>query len=87
MSKLETYMKESVGVLPLKVKLFFILALLLSLLAEYVVHRHSYFEVDGLPMFHAVFGFASCAVIVAVSKILGLVVKQPDTFYDDGEES
>lgn len=85
MSKLNDYAKESVGVLSAKVKVVFLLLLSASLGLEYMVHRHSYFEVDGLPFFYAIFGFCSCALIILLSKVMGLFLKQPDDYYNGKE--
>ncbi|MEX1031790.1 MAG: hypothetical protein WDZ30_00375 [Cellvibrionaceae bacterium] len=55
----------------------------LTLFAQFFVHIHDYFFVDGTPGFYAAFGFFSCVAMVVVAKLLGLLLKRPDTFYDD----
>lgn len=55
----------------------------LTLAAQLFVHLHEYFTVDGVPGFYAFYGFFSCVAMVVVAKLLGLLLKRPDTFYDD----
>ena len=57
--------------------------LLLTLLAQFFVAIHAYFTVDGWPVFYALFGFLSCVGMVVFAKLLGFILKRPDTFYDD----
>ena len=58
-------------------------ALFLLVLAGVFIHPHSLFGVDGTFGFHAWYGFFSCVVMVVFAKVMGLVLKRPDTFYDD----
>jgi hypothetical protein len=57
--------------------------LTLTLFAQFFVHIHAYFTVDGWPGFYAIFGFFSCVAMVLFAKLLGFVLKRPDNFYDD----
>jgi hypothetical protein len=57
--------------------------LALTLIAQFYVHIHEYFTVDGWPGFYAIFGFLSCVAMVVFAKVLGFVLKRPDNFYDD----
>ena len=59
--------------------------LALTVLAELLVHRHAYFDVDGWFAFNAVFGFGSCVVMVLFAKLLGWLLKRPDTYYDNDD--
>jgi len=61
--------------------LIFGILLTASVVAEYWMHPHPHFEVDGLPTFYAVYGFVSCVVIVLVSKLLGFVLKRKEDYY------
>ncbi len=58
-------------------------ALFLLVLASLFIHPHAMFGVDGTFGFHAWYGFFSCVAMVLFAKVLGLVLKRPDTFYDD----
>lgn len=61
----------------------FIAVLALTLLAELAIEAHPHFAVEGLFGFNALYGFLACAVLILVAKGIGLVVKRPDTYYDD----
>ena len=61
---------------------FFIVVLALTVLADLVIEHHPYFGVDGTIGFGAWFGFASCVALVLVAKVLGAVLKRPDSYYD-----
>lgn len=61
----------------------FIGILMLTLFAQYFVHVHGYFVVDEAPAFYAFFGFFSCLAMVVAAKLLGLLLKRKETFYDE----
>lgn len=50
---------------------------------DFFVEHHPHFGVDGWPGFGAWFGFLSCVAMVLFAKALGLLLKRPDTYYDD----
>ncbi len=60
---------------------FFVLVTLV--LADLFVEHHPYFGIDGTFGFSVWYGFASCVVLVFVSKVLGALLKRPDTYYDN----
>lgn len=62
----------------------FIAILAVLVLAQAFIYIKGYFGVDGWFGFGAVFGFLSCLAMVLVAKGLGLVLKRPDDYYDDG---
>jgi hypothetical protein len=53
-----------------------------TVLADLVVHHHSYFTLDGSFGFGAWFGFASCVLLILAAKALGWILKRPDNYYD-----
>ncbi|MEX1197253.1 MAG: hypothetical protein WEB57_05270 [Pseudohongiellaceae bacterium] len=57
--------------------------LALTVLAQLPVEVHDYFGVDGWFAFYALFGFLSCVAMVVFAKLLGYVLKRPDSYYDD----
>ena len=62
--------------------------LVLVLIPELFVHHHAHFEASGIQVdasfgFYAWYGFATCAAMVVVAKILGVLLKRKDTYYDD----
>ncbi len=52
-------------------------------LAELMIHRHSYFGIDGWFGFSAVYGFITCVVMVVAAKLLGYLIKRREDYYDD----
>ena len=60
-----------------------IIILVLLVLGDFLFHHHSYFGLDGTFGFGAWYGFISCIVLVVGSKLVGLILKRPDTYYDE----
>jgi hypothetical protein len=66
-----------------KIKLIFYSVLFILLLCDLFIDRHSHFPWEGLTGFHAFYGFISCGLIIAVSKILGrLCLQRGEDYYD-----
>lgn len=63
----------------------FVAILVLLVVAELAVARHPHFEFDSVFGFNALFGFFGGLAILIGSKMIGVFLKQPDTFYDDAE--
>ena len=61
----------------------FIVVLAATVAAELFVSHEAHFGIDATFAFHAWYGFAACAVLILVAKLLGLVLKRPDTYYDE----
>lgn len=61
-----------------------------SVLAELVFvfghHRHDYFGIDGRFGFYAALGFVGCAVMILLARVLGFVLKRPESYYGDADE-
>ncbi len=53
-----------------------------TLVAQLAVDMHPHFGADGWFGFNAVYGFLSCVAMVLLAKVLGWVLKRPDTYYD-----
>ena len=64
----------------------FLVVLALLVLAEGLVHMHPQFGIESVFGFHAWFGFLSCAAMIVVAKALALVLKRPDTHYDERDD-
>ncbi len=56
--------------------------LTLMVLAQTVIYVKGYFGFDGWFGFGAVYGFFSCLVMVLVAKLLGILLKRPEDYYD-----
>ena len=64
-----------------KLWISFIGVLISTVLAEFVWPIHGHFEIESLTGFNALYGFATCAAMVAFAKLLGIWLKRADTFY------
>ncbi len=64
-------------------KALFAACLTLVLAAGFVVVGHPHFAVERIVGAYAVYGFAACAALILVAKLLGLLLKRPDGYYDD----
>ncbi len=62
----------------------FIGILALTVVAGWLVDLHPHFAVDALFGFHAWYGLVACAAMIVVAKALGVAVKRPDTYYENG---
>ena len=64
----------------------FLVVLVLTVLAEFAVHLHPVFEVESVFGFNAWFGLLGCVVMIFGAKALALVLKRPDTYYDERDD-
>lgn len=60
----------------------FSVVLALTVLAQTVIYVKGYFGFDGWFGFGAVYGFVCCLVMVLVAKLLGVLLKRPENYYD-----
>ena len=61
----------------------FSVVLALTLLAQLAITIKGEFGVDGWFGFGAGFGFLACVAMVLVARVIGAVLKRPESFYDD----
>jgi len=61
----------------------FVAVLGLLVVAEFVMDLHPRFGIERVFAFYAWFGFLACAVMIALAKLLGVVLKRPDDYYGD----
>lgn len=59
-----------------------ILLLLASLIAEFFMHPHPYFDIDGTLFFHAWFGFSVSTFIALLAYFLGKLLNREEDYYD-----
>jgi hypothetical protein len=74
---------------PRNVKLLwrlFLALLVLCLLAELAVGLHPSFGIESLFGFHAWFGFLACVAMIGVAKGLSVLLRRPDTFYEERDD-
>ena len=51
-------------------------------LADVGVRGHAAFGIDGTFAFYSWYGLATCVAMVVFAKIVGVVLKRKDTYYD-----
>lgn len=56
--------------------------LALTVAADFFIDVHGHFVVDATLAFNAWYGFASCVAMIVFAKLLGLVLKREDSYYD-----
>ena len=64
----------------------FSVLLALTVLAQALFPVKGYFTVDGWFGFGAVFGFLSCLAMVLVAKGLGVLLKRPESYYEEADD-
>lgn len=60
-----------------------IIVLVILVLLDLAITKHPHFDIEGSFGFGAWYGFIACVVLVFGSKLLGLLLKRPDIYYDD----
>lgn len=60
----------------------FLLTLALTVVIGALVDLHPHFEIETWFGFYAAFGFISCVLMIVVAKLLALLLKRPDSYYD-----
>jgi hypothetical protein len=61
----------------------FIAILALTVLAEFVIKAKGHFGLDGTFGFAAWYGFGACVVMIVGAKMLSVMLKRGDTYYQD----
>ena len=64
-----------------------IIILLLLVLSQLLFPISGHFEVEKWLGFGAWFGFISCIVMILFAKILGILIKRSDNYYDNNKGS
>ncbi len=54
----------------------------LLFLVEPLVHKHGDFSFENLFGFHGWFGFVACVGLVLAAKLLRVVLKRPEDYYE-----
>lgn len=53
------------------------------LVAEFFIHKHSYFPWEDFPFFHAIYGFVVFVVLILIAKhLLRPLIKRREDYYD-----
>jgi hypothetical protein len=62
--------------------MIFAIVLAVTVMMDLVIEHHPYFGLDGTLGFGAWFGFVGCIAMVVFAKVIGAILKRPDTYYD-----
>ena len=62
----------------------FLGALVLVVLANFVIHKQGHFGIDGSFAFFAWFGFLACIGVIVVAKVLGVFLRREEGYYRHG---
>lgn len=54
----------------------------LLVVADFVVHRHIYTDIERVPAFYALYGFVALVGVVMAAKGLRYFVKRNEDYYD-----
>ena len=57
-------------------------ACILLLVADFLVHRHISADIERVPAFYALYGFAALVGVVMAAKGLRLLVKRDEGYYE-----
>ena len=57
--------------------------LTLLVLADFFIHAHASFKIDGTFGFYSWYGLVTCVAMVLFAKALGIFLKVKDTYYDN----
>jgi hypothetical protein len=50
--------------------------------AEFAIHKHGHFGFEGIPGFHAIFGFVAFTIAVYLGKLLRALLSRDEDYYD-----
>lgn len=64
----------------------FSVVLVLTLVAQGIFYVKGYFGIDSWFGFGAVYGFVACLLMVLFAKLLGVILKRPQDYYQERED-
>lgn len=64
----------------------FLVVLALTVVAEFAVVLHPAFAIEAVFGFHALYGFLACVAMILAAKVLGMVLKRPDRYYEADDD-
>ena len=66
----------------IRVRKYFYLCLVFLLIADPFIHKHGHYSWENVPAFYAVYGFIACVSLIFIAKLLRLLVKRKEDYYD-----
>ena len=65
-----------------KVRKYFYIFLCILLIIDFLIPKHGHFSWEIVPEFYAVYGFVASVCLIYISKVLRLLVKRKEDYYD-----
>ena len=65
-----------------RIRQYFYAALLVLLVIDFFVSKHGHFPWENAPGFYAVYGFIGCISLIFIAKLLRMLVKRKEDYYD-----
>ena len=65
-----------------KLRKYFYITLIFLLFLDLFIPKHGHFAWENAPNFYAVYGFIACVSLIFVAKLLRLLVKRKEDYYD-----
>jgi hypothetical protein len=65
-----------------RVRICFYVSLVGLLILDFFVHKHGHFSWETAPAFFAVYGFVAYVSLIFAAKLLRLIVKRKEDYYD-----
>ena len=60
----------------------FFASLFVLVVVDFFIHKHAEFPWESAPLFYAVYGFTACVSLIFVAKLLRLLVKRKEDYYN-----
>mgnify|MGYP005808307287 CR=1 FL=1 len=64
------------------VRKYFYISLVFLLAIDWLIPKHGHFAWEEAPFFFAVYGFTGCVSLIFIAKVLRLLVKRKENYYD-----
>ena len=65
-----------------RIRKYFYISLVLLLAIDLFISKHGHFAWEEAPFFFAVYGFIGCVGLIFIAKVLRLLVKRKENYYD-----
>ena len=65
-----------------RIRKYFYISLIILLVLDLFITKHGHFAWENAPGFYAVYGFIACVSLICVAKLLRLLVKRKEDYYD-----
>lgn len=62
--------------------LVFYFSLIVLLGVDFFIHKHDHVEIGNAPEFYAFYGFISCVMLIFIAKVLRVLIKRDENYYD-----